>query len=152
MNNKEWKVYKLTSPTGRVYIGCTKLDLEQRWQSGRNYKSNVELFNDIIAYGWNSFTKELIADYDLEDAARDREHSEIQNYPDGYNIYRGLRRVYNPDFEPVRKAVLCVETGVIYESIYQAAKATGCNKQKISKCCRGIDYKSTGGYHWKFVS
>ena len=145
-----WKVYKLTSPNGRSYVGCTKLDLETRFQKGRNYHNNTELFNDILLYGWQSFTKEVIAEYEDETAAREREHIEIQNYPDGYNIYRSTYRHYDPNWQPERKQVLCVETGVIYESIYQAAKATGLAKNKISYCCRGIRNK-TGGYHWQFV-
>lgn len=150
-NNFEWKVYKLTSPNGRVYIGCTKLNVEKRWQHGRTYKFNQELFNDIVAIGWDNFTKEIIATFENESDARELEHSEIQNYPNGYNIYRGRSRSTDPNYEPIRKPVLCVETNTVYDSIYQAALETGCSKQKISKCCRGIKYKTTGGYHWQFV-
>lgn len=152
MNNETWKVYKLVSPTDRVYIGCTKLPLEKRWEKGSNYKHNKELFDDIVLYGWENFLTFVIAQYTDEAEAREREHSEIQNYPNGYNIYRGEKqrpKVENPLNAP--KQVMCVETGVIYESIKEAARQTGLCKQKISYCCRGIRYKKTGGYHWKFV-
>ena len=56
-NTKDWKVYKLTSPSGRAYIGCTELPLERRWESGSNYKHNKDLFEDIIRFGWLAFTK-----------------------------------------------------------------------------------------------
>ena len=147
---EKWKVYKLVSPSGRVYIGCTKLPIDKRWQSGRNYKSNKELFDDIVKYGWDNFAGYILTEYDDEIEAREREHIEIQNYPDGYNIYRGNYRNYDPNWQPVKKPVLCVETGVIYESIYDAAKQTGLAKNKISYCCRGIRNK-TGGFHWKFA-
>lgn len=49
------------------------------------------------------------------------------------------------------KSVLCVETGVIYESINSAARAVGINKKVISNCCRGIEhYNTAAGYHWQF--
>lgn len=147
-----WKVYKITSPTGRVYIGCTELPLEQRFQNGRGYHHNPELFDDILSYGWNSFTKEVVAEYFDEPDARQHEHELIQNYPDGYNIYRGIKG-YEPTGNPrtAPKRVLCVETGIIYDSIKEAARQTGLCKQKISYCCRGVRYKRTGGFHWKFV-
>lgn len=150
MSNK-WKVYKLVSPNGRVYIGCTELPLEKRFQSGRGYKTNTELFDDIIAYGWNNFEEYVLFESDNEQLAREREHEEIKKYPDGYNRYRGIKGYIptsNPKTPP--KRVQCVETGVIYDSIYQAAHENGLAKNKISYCCRGMRNK-TGGYHWKFV-
>lgn len=144
-----WKVYKITSPTNRVYIGCTRLDLKIRFQNGRGYYENPEMFNDIITYGWNSFTKEIIAEYTDENLAREREHSEIKKYPDGYNRYRGQKcRSGNP--RTPSKPVMCVETGKVYASITEASRQTGLAKNKISYCCRGIR-KHTGGHRWKFV-
>lgn len=50
------------------------------------------------------------------------------------------------------KAVLCVETNTIYESINDAARAVNINKKVISNCCRGIEhYNTAAGYHWQFV-
>jgi group I intron endonuclease len=51
-----------------------------------------------------------------------------------------------------KKQVLCVETGMIYESINDAARAFECNKKLISNCCRKIPHYNTAkGYHWEFV-
>lgn len=49
-----------------------------------------------------------------------------------------------------RKRVLCVETGVIYDSATEAAKKNKCNISRLCKCCRGVA-KSSGGYHWRYV-
>jgi len=47
-------------------------------------------------------------------------------------------------------SVICVETGVIYNSIKNAAKETGINKSAISHCCNGRN-KTAGNYHWRFA-
>lgn len=50
------------------------------------------------------------------------------------------------------KRVLCVETGEIYKSINDAARAVNINKKVISNCCRGIEhYKTAAGFHWHFI-
>lgn len=149
MSNK-WLVYKITSPNGKVYIGCTGNDLDKRFQNGRGYKFNPELYGDILDLGWLNFSKEIIGEYSEEKKARIREHEEIKNYPDGYNRYRGEKekRVSNP--KDTSKPVVCLDTGDIYMSISKAAKKTGLFKNKISGCCRGLQNK-TGGLHWAFL-
>ena len=51
---------------------------------------------------------------------------------------------------PNQKSVICVETGLKYPSISQAARETGLNKTHISDACRGT-LKKTGGFHWEFA-
>lgn len=49
------------------------------------------------------------------------------------------------------KKVICVETGMEFESINNAARYTGCNKKMISNCCRNVPHYNTAkGYHWQF--
>ena len=51
-----------------------------------------------------------------------------------------------------KKKVVCVETGVIYTSINEAAHAIGKTKKMVSNCCNGVPhYNTAGGYHWKFL-
>lgn len=51
-----------------------------------------------------------------------------------------------------KKKVICIETGVIYSSINEAAKAMGIDKKMISNCCRNTPhYKTAKGYHWQFA-
>ena len=49
------------------------------------------------------------------------------------------------------KRVLCVETGVIYESTMEASRETGLTQSNIWYCCNGQRYKTCGGFHWEFV-
>jgi hypothetical protein len=48
------------------------------------------------------------------------------------------------------KAVLCIETGIIYESCQAAETAMGTSQGKVSAVCCGAQ-ETTGGYHWCFV-
>lgn len=55
------------------------------------------------------------------------------------------------DIQPVNKRpVLCVETGVIYESTAQATKELGIHNYGIRRVCYG-ERKTAGGYHWKYI-
>lgn len=52
--------------------------------------------------------------------------------------------------QPVnKKAVMCIETGVIYESTMDAERKTGIFASRISSCCTG-KRNTTKGYHWKY--
>lgn len=48
-----------------------------------------------------------------------------------------------------KKMVVCIETGVVYESASEAARQTGSLQAKITECCRG-NRKSTNNLHWKY--
>lgn len=49
------------------------------------------------------------------------------------------------------KPVMCLDTGIIYESGQMASKATGAHKNCISKCCMGLQ-ETAKGYRWAFVN
>ena len=49
------------------------------------------------------------------------------------------------------KRVVCLSTGVVYDSINDAARATGLDKSPISRCCRGVaHYNTAGGLRWAY--
>ena len=47
------------------------------------------------------------------------------------------------------KSVKCIETGIVYNSILEASKATGVSRQTIHRCCEGIT-KNPKKYHWRY--
>lgn len=49
-----------------------------------------------------------------------------------------------------KKSVLCVDTGVIYESTREAQRQTGAYHGDISKCCKGI-LNIAGGLRWQYA-
>lgn len=48
----------------------------------------------------------------------------------------------------LRKAVVCVETGEVFNSITQAAASVGVSRSSISKC---VSDNTAGGFHWQYV-
>jgi hypothetical protein len=58
--NRNYCVYKHTSPSGKVYIGITGQDPTRRWQNGYGYRLNSYFFKAIVKYGWDNFTHEIV--------------------------------------------------------------------------------------------
>lgn len=49
--------------------------------------------------------------------------------------------------ESMRKQVICLDTGIVYESQTQAALMTGCSQRGIQAACKG-EQISSHGMHW----
>jgi len=84
-------IYKLTSPSGKIYIGRTK-DYHTRMQQHESRhdkgKENKVLYDAIKKYGWDNFKKEIIARVDSK-VAPDVEHMMMIKYDsvkNGYNM------------------------------------------------------------------
>ena len=48
------------------------------------------------------------------------------------------------------KQVLCVETGIVYQTMHEAKNETGISVSAICSCCKG-KLKTAGGYHWMYA-
>lgn len=82
MSNKgTYSVYKLTSPNGKVYIGCTGQNPKDRWNHGCKYHHNEELVSDIKKFGWDSFEHIVL-------------HSGLEEN-DAYGLEKELIHTYN---------------------------------------------------------
>ena len=92
MNN--YTLYKHTSPSNKVYIGITKLDVKLRWRNGTGYQLQPRFYNAIKKYGWDNFSHEIIFRNLDEDEAKLLEQMYIALYEStdpskGYNISQG---------------------------------------------------------------
>lgn len=179
MNN--YKVYvHVNKHNGKKYFGITrKNDVNRRWLNGFGYRKNEHFFRSIQKYGWNGFHHWILfSGIDKETACKIEqqliaEHRTIDKRF-GYNLTSGgehytpseqtLEKMRNPSQETIQrrkvnhaggskpKPVLCVETGVVYEGIKPAGRATGIDSNHISRCCRKVPHNNTaGGYHWQFI-
>ena len=48
------------------------------------------------------------------------------------------------------KAIVCVETNIVYDSAQQASKELGVQFSNISRCLHGGSH-TAGGYHWRWA-
>lgn len=68
--NKLCGIYKITSPTGKVYIGESK-NINKRRSTYKNLsevlKSQRKLYNSLKKYGWEVHTFEIIEECNFED-------------------------------------------------------------------------------------
>lgn len=163
-------VYMHTCPNGKVYIGLTGIKPEYRWDNGHGYKRQV--FGQAIAkYGWKNITHTIIQSGLTLEEANALEAELILKYKSndgnfGYNIDNGgngrgsksqshrdkIKNSNTPMKQKLSKKVRCVETGEVFNSIREAARKSGANRNCISWCCNHAPrHKTTSGYHWEFI-
>lgn len=91
---ENYTIYKHTSPSGKVYIGQTKRDVEKRWNNGNGYATSPHFNRAIKKYGWNNIQHEIIATGLTKKEANWLEQYLISYYHSnegqyGYNLTRG---------------------------------------------------------------
>ena len=101
-------VYKITSPTGRVYIGSS-IDLEYRikcyehmWNS-----SQIRIFNSIKKHGWENHSWEI-----LEETTEESLYSRERYYQEMYDVLseKGLNCEYvKTDSKPRKRSQESIE-------------------------------------------
>jgi len=91
---KQAYLYKLTSPSGKCYIGIS-VDVKKRWGEHKSAAAcglAGALYNAIRKYGWDSFVCEVICESSFEDI-KNKEIETIKQLntfiPNGYNMTRG---------------------------------------------------------------
>lgn len=85
-----YKVYLLTFPNNKVYIGITSQLEKNRWRNGDGYIDNEVMYNDILKYGWINIKKNILYKDLSFEKAREKEKELIINYKShlkkyGYN-------------------------------------------------------------------
>lgn len=91
MEENNYKIYKFTFSDGKIYIGQTKMNLEERWQNGEGYK-NQDVYVPITLDGWNNIQKEILHTNLTMEQANKLEQYYIKKYnsiKNGYNRNNG---------------------------------------------------------------
>jgi group I intron endonuclease len=86
-------IYKITSPTNKVYIGRTsdfKRRMTEHKQGAYSKKYNNSLYRAIRKYGWDNMTKEIIIEVEPEKAQKIEEELII--------AHNSVRKGYNDTF------------------------------------------------------
>lgn len=92
-------IYKLISPSNKVYIGQT-INLKRRFESyiSLNCKGQIKLYNALVKYGFSNFKIEILDSFDIEsdkDIKSILNESEMKNillfnsFKNGYNMTLG---------------------------------------------------------------
>lgn len=90
----DYKVYKHTTPSGKVYIGITCQDIEKRWEHGKGYKRNAHFYSAIEKYGWENISHEILFKNLTKEEAAAKEIELIAKFKSndrefGYNKSKG---------------------------------------------------------------
>lgn len=143
-----YKIYKLTVPNGKVYIGQTKNKyLSQRCQGGLGYNKNEPLYNDILEYGWKNIQQEILEEVETKEEAIKRERFYILQYRSneaefGYNSHVNIPR-------GKKTYVVCIETGEQFRSCAEAGAAVGRTRQAINYAIKHNTLCAK--FHWASV-
>lgn len=140
MMNKYCVYAHINKINNKAYIGITNRPLNIRQGcEGRGYKNQPKFYNAIQKYGWDNFTH-IVLKYDLtetEALAAETEYIIHYNSIDcGYNVLLNGIKSY-----PRNKKVFCLTTGILYNSIKEAASQNNTTATRIIENCKG---KNTG--------
>ena len=175
---KSWVVYLHTNlSNGKKYVGITcQFPPNKRWLNGYGYKPNAHFWSAIQKYGWDGFSHDILAsDLNEQDAialeakyindfnscdptygyksigsgtTSDATKEKISKANSGDNHWtkrHGITRENSPHSKEVR----CVETGMVFPSVVDAAAYVGASKGNLASCCRG-ERNICKGFHWMY--
>lgn len=90
---KNYCIYRLTSPSGKVYIGQTcNFKARMRKYKGKATINQQKIYRAIQKYGWDNFTKEIILENLTLEEANQKEILQIKlhnSVKEGYDIAHG---------------------------------------------------------------
>lgn len=95
MAGKRYFIYRLTSPSGRTYVGYTGTSVEERWRQHVKRAKKVShhpLCAAIRKYGSDTFTVETLSEHGDLDEVLLAEQVAISAEPNAYNISAGGER------------------------------------------------------------
>lgn len=130
--NKICGIYKITSPTGRIYIGQTLNFKERSYKYSINdCKTQRKLYNSILKYGWDKHTIELIEEC-LPEFLNDRERYWQEEF---FCIQNGLNCILT--HTSTKSGVLSQETKNKISVANKGKKITEEHKKKIGDGNKG---------------
>jgi group I intron endonuclease len=143
IEDKEWTVYKHTSPSGKIYIGITSQKPEKRWQNGNKYKGQT-FYRAIKKYGWENINHEILFTGLTEKEACEMEQYLIEKYdciePKGYNGTHGGEA--NTPSDEARKRMSESHKGSNNQNYGKHFSAE--HRRKISESHKGVNHPLYG--------
>lgn len=163
---KSYIVYCHISPSGKRYIGITAQDPKVRWKNGHGYEQCSAMWNAVKKYGWENFQHIILERGLTKDQAEAEEIRLISEWETmdarfGYNISSGGKGANcGPRSDAVKakmsahhkgkKPLVCIETGIVYESLHSAQVSLGISLQSIRNSCNS-GHATMRGIHFAFL-
>lgn len=144
---------------GKRYIGITRQNINRRWRNnGKGYKTQQYFYRVIEKYGWDNFEHIIIAKGLSKEEACWLEIELIREWnttdrTKGYNIANGgecpnlteetkkkmseNHADVNGKNNPRAKAVICITTKKIFNTVTEGAMYYRCLQGHISNVCNG---------------
>ena len=137
---RKYHLYRHTTPDGKVYIGCTCQNPENRWgKGGENYRYNEEFWCAIQKYGWDNIEHDILRIISDRKTALALEYEYIHQYK-ATNPEYGYNQVSGPKYR--------VEVrGRFREALSERAKRNWANPEyralisrRVSEARKGIRF------------
>lgn len=159
--NNDSGIYKITNKVnGKVYIGQSK-NIKSRWNSYKSFVKNPNKKEPILIamrkYGMENFDFEILEKCNIKDLDK-LEKKYIKQYnscryfknSNGYNADEGGSLKTSKRTGRIGRKVMCITTGIEYETANEAERLTGISSSSIRRCCRG-NMKQVKNTKWKYV-
>lgn len=135
-------VYKITSPSNRIYIGSTSRDIEERWYHYKKLdcKGQTKLYNSFIKYGIENHIFEIVWIGDVEEMLKMErifgEKYDSMNQKTGLNCklpgYDDVPIIYSKESKlKMREAHLGKNKGINHHMYGKKHKQESKNKIKL---------------------
>lgn len=128
-------------------VVCSGLSKEDAEEIEQNLIDGLDLTNE--KFGYNTFIGGKCTS--VWNAVA-REKAKAQSLGENNNFYGHKHtketKLLMSENRP-KRAVVCVETGVVYKSTREAERQTKADHADIVRCCKGMK-KTAGGFHWNY--
>lgn len=149
-------VYLATNlANGKQYVGMSRLTLARRKTAHRRRAASGErgcprFYDAIRKYGFAQFSWEQLSEHDTEEQAALEEIRVIAMLHPEYNVLPGGNR---GPINPVNKRkVICLDDGLVHESLSATARFYGTSSSVICWVCKGKGVTAAGGRHFQYFS
>lgn len=133
---ENYKLYIHKFPNGKVYIGITSQDVNERWRHGEGYKNQL-VYRAFLKYGWDAIFHQVLLSGMTKEEAEEREMEFISafksNNPEyGYNVANG-GNCYGTHSEETKKKIAEANTGRICAEETRKKISIGNSGKEITK-------------------
>lgn len=133
---ENYKLYIHKFPNGKVYVGITSQDVEERWRHGEGYKNQL-VYRAILKYGWDAILHQVLLSGMTKEEAEEREMEFISafksNNPEyGYNVSNG-GNCYGTHSEETKRKIAKANTGRVCSEETREKISKRNKGKKISK-------------------